>query len=168
MEIRGNLTGAVYDPHGKVQYTLGGSYTSSITASKTSSGSAFSTAGNGSARTIFTSAPLPDDAELQYSMTSIAITLNAPVPGACLTSYLPNDAMHAVRGSDPVCRGLQYPGVLWVLALSNCHACRVITAANLSCMPRYIAGGSDHVQCNCELCACGMPPAWPRATMGMQ
>lgn len=81
LEARGKLSGAITDSRGSKAYALAGSYTSSITA--TPVGSTADSAG----RTIFTADLLPEDAELQYSMTALAITLNAPVPGEALPLF---------------------------------------------------------------------------------
>ena len=85
LEARGNLSGVVSDPHGTPQFSLSGSFASTIMAHDLSPSAS---PADQEGKHIFDVAPLPVDAELQYSMTAIAITLNAPVPGEDMVSCL--------------------------------------------------------------------------------
>ena len=76
LENRGNLSGVIQDAKKHQHYTLTGSYASDIWAHASNPSSS-----DPPDRKVFACAPLPEDAELQYHMTELAITLNAPVPG---------------------------------------------------------------------------------------
>ncbi|KAK9862227.1 hypothetical protein WJX84_007106, partial [Apatococcus fuscideae] len=72
-ERRGELSGTVKDTQGHTAWTISGSYLDSISASEGK--------GGGPGQVVYQCTPLPTDAEEQYNMTPMALSLNNPHPG---------------------------------------------------------------------------------------